>query len=102
MSRMNPKEKRRGGQRDDSALTVGLNKKELVELLERTRRRCEEYERKQEELILKRSGILIVKSNMNYTKYCNVNEILGFINTFSQNSACKMYENATKLGRFVK
>ena len=59
-----PKEKRRGGQRDDSTLTVGLNKKELVELLERTRRRCEEYERKQEELILKRSGILIVKSNI--------------------------------------
>nr|DAX76853.1 MAG TPA: hypothetical protein [Caudoviricetes sp.] len=25
-----PKEKRRGGQRDDSTLTVGLNKKELV------------------------------------------------------------------------
>ena len=62
MSRINPKEKRRGGQRDDSTLTVGLNKKELVELLERTR--CEEYERKQEELILKRSGILIVKSNI--------------------------------------
>ena len=59
-----PKEKRRGGQRDDSTLTVGLNKKELVELLERTRRRCEEYERKQEGLILKRSGILIVKSNI--------------------------------------
>ena len=59
-----PKEKRRGGQRDDSTLTVGLNKKELVELLERTRRRCEEYERKQEALILKRSGILIVKSNI--------------------------------------
>ena len=59
-----PKEKRRGGQRDDSTLTVGLNKKELVELLERTRRRGEEYERKQEELILKRSGILIVKSNI--------------------------------------
>ena len=59
-----PKEKRRGGQRDDSTLTVGLNKKELVELLERTRRRCEEYEQKQEELILKRSGILIVKSNI--------------------------------------
>ena len=56
-----PKEKRRGGQRDDSTLTVGLNKKELVELLERTRRRCEG---KQEELILKRSGILIVKSNI--------------------------------------
>lgn len=47
MSRMNPKEKRRGGQRDDSALTVGLNKKELAELLERTRRKCEEYERRQ-------------------------------------------------------
>lgn len=39
---------------------------------------------------------------MNYTKYCNANVILGFINTFSQNSARKMYENATKLGRFVK
>ncbi len=63
-----PKEKRRGGQRDDSTLTVGLNKKELVELLERTRRRCEEYERKQEELILKRSGILIVKSNIRERK----------------------------------
>ena len=48
MSRMNPKEKRRGGQRDDSTLTVGLNKKkELAELLERTRRKCEEYERRQ-------------------------------------------------------
>lgn len=45
---------------------------------------------------------LIGKSNMNYTKYCNANEILGFMNTFSQNSARKMYENATKLGRFVK
>ena len=44
---MNPKEKRRGGQRDDSTLTVGLNKKELAELLERTRRKCEEYERRQ-------------------------------------------------------
>lgn len=41
------KEKRRGGQRDDSTLTIGLNKKELAELLERTRRKCEEYERKQ-------------------------------------------------------
>lgn len=30
---------------------------------------------------------------MNYTKYCNANEILGFINTFSQNSARKMYVN---------
>lgn len=39
---------------------------------------------------------------MNYTKYCNANEILGFMNTFSQNSARKMYVNATKLGRFVK
>lgn len=39
---------------------------------------------------------------MNYTKYCNANEILGFMNTFSQNSARKMDENATKLGRFVK
>lgn len=39
---------------------------------------------------------------MNYTKYCNANEILEFINTFSQNLARKMYENATKLGRFVK
>ena len=47
MSRMNPKEKRRDGQRDDSTLTVGLNKKELAELLERTRRKCEEYERRQ-------------------------------------------------------
>ena len=47
MSRINPKEKRRGGQRDDSTLTVGLNKKELAELLERTRRKCEEYERRQ-------------------------------------------------------
>ena len=44
---MNPKEKRRGGQRDDSALTVGLKKKELAELRERPRRKCEEYERRQ-------------------------------------------------------
>ena len=29
-----PKKKRRGGQRDDSTLTIGLTKKELVELLE--------------------------------------------------------------------
>ena len=47
MSRARPKEKRRGGQRDDSTLTIGLTKKELVELLERTRRKCEEYERRQ-------------------------------------------------------
>lgn len=39
---------------------------------------------------------------MNYTKYCNANKILEFINTFSQNSARKKYENTTKLGRFVK
>jgi hypothetical protein len=64
MSRTRPKEKRRGGQRDDSNLTICLTRDELAELLERTRRRCEEYERKQEELILKRSGILIVKSNI--------------------------------------
>lgn len=47
MSRARPKEKRRGGQRDDSTMTIGLTKKELVELLERTRRKCEEYERRQ-------------------------------------------------------
>ena len=47
MSRMNPKEKRRGGQRDDSALTVGLKKKDLGDLVERPRRKCEEYERRQ-------------------------------------------------------
>ncbi len=64
MSRTRPKEKRRGGQRDDSNLMICLTRDELAELLERTRRRCEEYERKQEELILKRSGILIVKSNI--------------------------------------
>ena len=46
MSRMNPKEKRRGGQRDDSTLTIGLNRKELAELLEHTRRKCEEHERR--------------------------------------------------------
>ena len=51
MSRINPKEKRRGGQRDDRTLTVGLNRKELAELLERTRRKCEEYECRQEDLI---------------------------------------------------
>ena len=44
---MNPKEKRRGGQRDDSTLTVGLNRKKLAELLERTRRKCEAYEQAQ-------------------------------------------------------
>lgn len=51
MSRVRPKEKRRGGRRDDSTLTIGLNKKELAELLERTRRKCEEYERKQRSAI---------------------------------------------------
>lgn len=40
------KEKRRGGQRDDSTLTIGLNRKELAELLEHTRRKCEEHERR--------------------------------------------------------
>lgn len=64
MSRPRPKEKRRGGARDESRLTISMNRKELAQLLERTQRRCEEYERKQEELILKRSGILIVKSNI--------------------------------------
>lgn len=62
MSRTRPKGKRRGGARDSSDLTICLNRSELAALLERTRRRCEEYERKQEALILKRSGILIVKS----------------------------------------
>lgn len=47
MSRTRPHEKRRGGQRDDSTLIIGLNQKELAELLERTRRKCEEYERRQ-------------------------------------------------------
>lgn len=47
MSRVRPVEKRRGGQRDDSLLTIGLKRKELAQLLERTRRRCEEYERRQ-------------------------------------------------------
>ena len=64
MSRTRPKGKRRGGARDESNLTICLNRSELALLLERTRRRCEEYERKQEELILKHSGILIVKSNI--------------------------------------
>lgn len=54
MSRARPKEKRRGGQRDDSTLTIGLNRKELAELLERTRRKCEEYELTQEELMRRR------------------------------------------------
>ena len=47
MSRTRPREKRRGGARDESDLTICLNRKELAELLERTRRKCEEYERKQ-------------------------------------------------------
>lgn len=47
MSRARPKEKRRGGQRDDSNLTICLTRDELAELLERTRRKCEEYERRQ-------------------------------------------------------
>ena len=47
MSRTRPKEKRRGGQRDDSNLTICLTRDELAELLERTRRKCEEYERRQ-------------------------------------------------------
>lgn len=51
------KEKRRGGQRDDSTLTVGLNRKKLAELLERTRRRCEEYDRKQEAELMRRRGL---------------------------------------------
>lgn len=62
MIRTRPIKKRRGGARDSSDLTICLNRSELALLLGRTRRRCEEYERKQEELILKRSGILIVKS----------------------------------------
>lgn len=47
MSRINPKKKRRGGARDDSNLTICLTRDELAELLERTRRKCEEYERRQ-------------------------------------------------------
>lgn len=57
MSRINPKEKRRGGTRDDSTLTIGLNQKELAELLERTRRKCEEYERRQEAGLMRRCGL---------------------------------------------
>lgn len=55
------KEKRRGGQRDDSTLTVGLNKKELVELLERTRRKCEEYEHRQETELMRRRGLCFMR-----------------------------------------
>lgn len=47
MSRIRPKEKRRGGVRDESDLTICLNRKELAELLERTRRKCEAYEQAQ-------------------------------------------------------
>lgn len=47
MSRTRPKGKRRGGARDESNLTICLNRSELALLLERTRRRCEEYERRQ-------------------------------------------------------
>ena len=47
MSRINPKKKRRGGASDDSNLTICPTRDELAELLERTRRKCEEYERRQ-------------------------------------------------------
>ena len=57
MSRTRPKEKRRGGARDDSNLTICLNRDELAELLERTRRKCEEYEHKQEAELMRRRGL---------------------------------------------
>lgn len=47
MSRTRPKGKRRGGQRDDTDITIGLTRQELVKLLERTRRKCEAYEQAQ-------------------------------------------------------
>lgn len=45
MSRTRPKQKRRGGARDDSTLNIGLNRRELAELLERIRRKLESYRR---------------------------------------------------------
>ncbi len=40
MSRTRPKERRRGGARDDSELYVGYTRRELLEMLERTKRKC--------------------------------------------------------------
>lgn len=45
MSRTRPQQKRRGGVRDDSTLNIGLNRRELAELLERIRRNLEYYSR---------------------------------------------------------
>lgn len=45
MSRTRPQQKRRGGVRDDSTLNIGLNRRELDELLERIRRKLESYRR---------------------------------------------------------
>lgn len=46
MSKTRPKEKRRGGTRDDSWLTVDLNRCQLAALLARTRERCLAFQRK--------------------------------------------------------
>ena len=43
MSRTHPKEKRRGGARDDSELYIDYTLDELTAMLERRRRRSEEF-----------------------------------------------------------
>lgn len=44
MSKARPKEKRRGGTRDDSWLTIDLNRRQLAALLEQIRHRCAQYQ----------------------------------------------------------
>ena len=51
MSRTKSKERRRGGARDDSDLTIGLNRRELAELLESVRRKCEAIRRREDSQI---------------------------------------------------
>ena len=41
MSRTRPQQKRRGGVRDDSTLNIGLNRREIAELLNRIRIKLE-------------------------------------------------------------
>lgn len=50
MNKARPKEKRRGGTRDDSWLTVDLNRCQLAALLDEIRRKCDRLRQQEQSL----------------------------------------------------
>lgn len=48
MSKTRPKEKRRGGVRDESYITIGLNRCQLAALLDEIQRKCDLLRRREQ------------------------------------------------------